>query len=89
MKIERRHFLEQAQLVKVVLSRQRRNFVRPLSRGGTQPVGIVHGNAEPFHQRARVLAEALLVRHERIAMVEVFHLTLFHIAGEADVMVRR
>ena len=35
------------------------------------------------------MAEALLARHERVAVMEVFHLALLHVAGEADIVVRR
>ena len=35
------------------------------------------------------MAEALLAWHQRVAVMEVFHLALFQITGEADVMVGR
>ena len=35
------------------------------------------------------MPEALLARHERITVVEVFHLALLQIVGEADIVVRR
>ena len=65
MEIERRHVLEQAQLVKVAECGERRNVVGALDDRGTQSAGIVHGNAERLHQRAGVLAKALLARNER------------------------
>ena len=35
------------------------------------------------------MAEALLARHERVAVMEVFHLPLLQVVGEADIVVRR
>ena len=49
----------------------------------------MHRDVERLHQRARILAEALLARYERVAVVEVFHLPLLEVAGEADIVVRR
>ena len=70
MKIERRHVLEQAKPVEIVECRERRDLVRARDQRGAQPIGIVHGNAEPLHQRARVLTEALLPRHQRVAVMD-------------------
>ena len=35
------------------------------------------------------MPEALLARHERVAVVEIFHLPLLQVVGEADIVVRR
>jgi hypothetical protein len=50
---------------------------------------IEYGHFEPCHQRPRVLAEALLARHKFVAVVLVLHLALLHVAGEADIVMRR
>ena len=49
----------------------------------------MHRDVESLHQRTGVLPEALLARHECVAMVEVFHLALLEVVGETDIMVRR
>ena len=49
----------------------------------------MHWDVESLHQRTGVLPEALLARHERVAVMEVFHLALLQVAGEADIVVRR
>ena len=46
-------------------------------------------DVESLHQRTGVLPEALLARHECIAVVEVFHLALLEVVGETDIVVRR
>ena len=61
----------------------------PLTSGRTEPVLIVHCDVERLHQRAGVLAKALLTWYERVAVMEIFHLALLQIVGEADVVVRR
>ena len=70
--------IEQAEPVEVA---DRRRAARSgSSRAGdqrrTQPELVDHRHAEPLHQRARVLAEALLARHQRVAVVGVLHLPL-------------
>ena len=35
------------------------------------------------------MSEALLARHERVAVMQVFHLPLLQVVGEADIVVRR
>ena len=46
------------------------------------------GTSSAAHQRAGVLAEALLAWDEPVAVVFVFHLALGEVVGEADVVVR-
>ena len=58
-----------------------------LHHGGAKPVAIFDGNAEAFHHGTRVLAEALLPGHERIAVMSVLHGALVQIGGDTDVMV--
>jgi hypothetical protein len=89
MEIQRRNTVEQSQLVKVPESGKRRYLLRAFDQRRTEFVGIVHRNVERSHQRAGVLPEALLARHEPITVVEVLHLPLLHVAGEADVVMRR
>ena len=76
-------------VVQVADSGQRRDFLGALDDGGPQPPDVVHGHVERPHQRAGVLAEALLARHEPVAVVQVFDLALLVVVGEAHVVVRR
>ena len=76
MEIERRDVLEQAQLVDVPKGGQRRDLLGAFDDRRPQTLLVVHRDVERLHQRAGVLAEALLARHERVAVVEVFHLAL-------------
>ena len=62
---ERRDVLEQPELVEVAERRERRDFLRAPDPRRTQSPGVVHRNAERLHQRAAVLREALLARHQR------------------------
>src|SRR5580693_3459220 len=89
MEVEGRDVLQEAKAVDVVEGRERSNFVCAFHKRGPKAVGVVYGNAKPLHQRARVLPKPLLARHERIAMVQIFHLALLHVAGEANIMMRR
>src|SRR5258708_4019604 len=76
MEVQRRDVFEQAQLVDVAESRERRDLLCAFYLCRTESVGIVHRNIERLHQRAGILPEALLARHEGVAVVEVFHLAL-------------
>ena len=49
----------------------------------------MHWDVESRHQRTGILPQALLARHEWVAMVEVFHLALIEVVGETDIVVRR
>src|SRR6266436_2269479 len=89
MEIERRDVLEQSKLVNVPERGKRRDLLRAFDQRGTESVGIVHRDIERLHQRAGILPKALLTRHERIAVMEVFHLPLLQVAGEADIVMRR
>ena len=60
----------------------------PLTSAGRRSVGIVYRNLKRLHQRAGILSEALLARHERVAVMKVFHLPLLQVIGEADIVVR-
>ena len=59
-----------------------------LDDSGTQSPGVVHRDLEGRHQGAGVLPEPLLARHQRVAVVLVFNLTLGEIVGEANVVMR-
>src|SRR5580704_7683579 len=89
VEVEGRDILQEAKAVVVVEGRERSNFVCAFHEGRPKAVRVVYGNAKPLHQRARVLSKTLLARHERIAVVEIFHLALLHVTGEADVMMGR
>ena len=60
----------------------------PGDRGRPQTIPILDWHAEALHERARVLAEALLSRNERIAVVGVFHRALVQVVGDAHVVMR-
>ena len=86
VEVEGRDVLQEAKAVKVVEGRERSNFVRAFHERGPKAVCVMHRNAKTLHQRARVLPKPLLARHERVAVVQIFHLALLHVTGEADVM---
>ena len=79
MQAQRRHVFEQALRVNVAERVQRRDVLRVFDHRGAQAPFVPHGDAEALHQRACVLAEALLARDERIAVVAVFHLPLLEV----------
>src|SRR3984957_64202 len=89
MEIEGRDVPQEAKAVEVVEGRQRSDFSRALYHRWPKAIGVVHEDAEPLHQRAGVLPKPLLARHETVAMVEIFHLALLHVVGEADIMMGR
>ena len=75
--------------VEVADGGQRRDLLGALDDGGSQPPDVVNGHVERLHQRAGVLAEALLARHEAVAVVFVLDLALAVVVGEADIVVGR
>ena len=89
MEVEGRHVLQQAGPVEVAKGGERRDLLRALDDRRPQPALVDDRHAERLHQRTRVLPEALLARHERVAVMEVFHLTLLQVAREPHVVVRR
>src|SRR4249919_1191099 len=89
MEIQRRDVVEESQLVNVPESRKWRDLLRAFDQRWTESVGIVHRNVQRLHQRAGILPKALLTRNERVAVMEVFHLALLQVAGEADIVMRR
>ena len=80
MEVERGHSIQQTQLVEVLVDGQGRDLIGPLHDGRPEPELVEHGHVESLHQRARVLAEALLARHELVAVMLVLHLALLHVA---------
>ena len=88
MEVEGRDPVEQPQLVHVLIDRERRDLLGAFDHGGPQPELIHDRHVERLHQRPGVLAEALLPRHQLVAVVLVLHLALLHVGGEADVVVR-
>ena len=89
VEVEGRDIAQEAKAVEVVEGRQRSNFVRAFHERGPKAVGVVNRNAKPLHQRARVLAKPLLARDERVAVMQIFHLTLLHVVRKADIMMGR
>ena len=88
MKIEGGDIRQEARLIEVPEGREGRDFVRAFDQRRPKSEVIDDGNVERLHQRARVLSKPLLARHERVAMVQVFHLALLHVVGEADIVMR-
>ena len=88
MEIQRRNVVEESQLVDVPEGRKRRDLIRVCDQRRTESVDIVHRNIQRLHQRASILPKALLAGHQRVAVMEVFHLPLLQIACEADVVMR-
>ena len=68
MKIQCWDVLEEAQLVEVPERGQRRDLLRTVDERRTQSVGIVDRHIKRLHQRAGILSEALLARHEGVAV---------------------
>ena len=67
---------------------QQRNLLCAGNQRGAEPILIAHRHVEGFHQRTRILPEALLARDERVPVVQIFHLTLLKIVREADIVMR-
>src|SRR5215471_7625049 len=88
MEVERRDAIEKPELVQISVGGQRRDFFRAFNQCRPKTVLVDDRYLERLHQRARVLAESLLSRNQRIPMMFVFHLALLQIAGEADVVMR-
>ena len=87
MEVEGAHALEQTQLVEIPARVERRDLRGAFDDRRTEPELIEHRHVETLHQRARVLPEALLARHEFVAVVAIFHLSLLRVAREADIVV--
>ena len=77
VKDEGAHAVEPAATIQVAVDRKRDRFGRSGKRCRPQPPLVMDGNAEPAHQRPGIFAESLLARHQRIAMVKVFHVAFF------------
>ena len=70
MEVERRHAFQHTDFVQVLVDGQGRDLILgPLDGCRTQPKLIHYGHSEPIHQRASVLAEALLAWNEFMAVV--------------------
>ncbi len=89
VEVQGRDVLQEAKPVDVVEGRERSNFVCAFHDRWPKAVGVVYGNAKALHQRARILPKPLLARDERVAVMQILHLSLLHVAGEADVMMGR
>src|SRR3954469_19760300 len=85
--IERWDALEPSARVEVATFDQRLELFRSLNGGWTQSVLVVNGHTQTLHHRSRVLTEALLARHQRVAVMGVFHCPLLQIVGYADIVV--
>src|SRR5262249_1498791 len=74
MEVERSHSIQQTWFVEILVEGQGRDLISSLDDSRPEPELIKDGHFESLHQRARVLAEALLARHEFIAVMLVLHL---------------
>lgn len=63
MEVERSHSIQQTQFVEILVGGERRDLIGPRHEGKAEPELIEYGHSESLHQRASVLAEALLARH--------------------------
>src|SRR4051812_36425891 len=88
MKIESLDSRKPAATIEIALDRQRRDLVGALDHRGAQPVAILDGNLEAFHQRPCVATEPLLARYQRIAVVLVLHLARLQVLRSTDIVVR-
>ena len=80
--------VSQPRVSKSLRSNDRYGARRAGMRCRSQSVAVFDRHAEPFHQRAHVFREALLSRHERVAVMVVFHVADFQIRRRADVVMR-
>src|SRR5204863_10094019 len=76
------------ELIDVSVSRRRLQLFSAFHSCRVESILIHHWYTKPLHQWTCVLAEALLARDKRVAMMPVFHLALLHVGGEAYVMMR-
>ena len=83
------HAIQQPRLVEILVDGQGCDLIGALDDGRPESELIQHRHFESFHQRARILAETLLARHELVAVMLVLHLPLLHVVGEADIVMRR
>ena len=60
----------------------------PLSSAGRRPHWYMYRDLKRLHQRTGILSEALLARHECVAVMKIFHLPLLEVVGETDIMMR-
>src|ERR1700756_1460499 len=88
MKVEGSDAGEPAAGVKVSKGVQGSNLICVLDGCGAQSVAILNGHAQALHHGERVATEALLPRHERVAVVGVLHGALLKVGGDADVVMR-
>src|SRR5215212_3121761 len=88
VKAEVRYTVQPATRIQVTIGGQRRNARCPGDHARTQSIPVFDRHPKPRHERARVLAEALLPRNEGIAVVRVLHGASLEIGGDADVVVR-
>ena len=89
VEVEGGDVVEQPWAVEVADGGQWCDFLGSFDDGGSQPPNVVNGHVECPHQRAGVLAEALLARHEAVAVVFVLDLALVVVVGEADIVMGR
>ena len=88
MEVEGLHAFEPAARIEVAVLDQRLKLSGSLDGGRTQSVLIVNRHTQPLHHRPCVLAEPLLTRNQRVAVVRVFHGALFEIVRHAHIVVR-
>ena len=89
VEVEGGDVVEQPWAVEVADGVEWRDFLGSFDDGGSQPPNVVNRHVERPHQRAGVLAEALLARDQAVAVVFVLDLPLAVVVGEADIVMGR
>src|SRR5258707_1443780 len=88
MEVEGSDASEPASGVEVSKGVQGSDLICVLDGCRAQSVAILNGHDQPLHHGERIAAEALLSRHERIAVVGVLHCAFLKVGGDADVVMR-
>src|SRR4051794_8292831 len=88
MKVKRTHAAQQFQGIQIPVNCEGCDLLCTFDQCWTKPILIDHWHTKALHQRARVLAKALLPRDECIPMVQILLLSLLQTFGESHVVMR-
>src|SRR5262252_5457513 len=88
MEVERFDAYQPTMGVEVHVLSQRCNLCCSLDNRGAQPPAILDGHTKSFHQRTCVLAEPLLPRNERVAVMGELHRARLHVGRSPNIMMR-
>src|SRR5215467_7981028 len=89
MKVEGADPVEQTEFIQVFINGKWRDVFCAAHECRAKPVLIHDRHTECFHQRARILSEALLPWDQWVPVVEVFQLPLLHIVCKSHVVMWR